>query len=78
MKYVVAILILVASFRAFIYWPVRTSPSGEMSERHTQEQIKEFKRLLKKHGLHKQISVIFTEGKQQYFINERGVKCRFI
>ena len=77
MKYFIAILVMIIGFQAFIYWPVRTSPRGAMSDWATLEEQKEFKRLLRKHGLHKQISVIINDGKQSYYYNKRGQKCPF-
>ena len=78
MKYFIAALVIIISFQAFIYWPVRTAPSYVLSEIISEEEYKEFKRLLRKHGLHKQISCIINDGKQKYYYNERGQKCPFI
>jgi hypothetical protein len=78
MKYLIALIVIIMSFQAFIYWPVRTSPACAKYEWKSQEEKKEFHRLLKKHGLHKQVSVIFNDGKREFYINERKQKCPFI
>jgi len=59
MKYLIATIVIILSFQAFIYWPVRTSPVGAAYEWRSLQEKKEFHRLLKKHGLHRQITVIF-------------------
>jgi hypothetical protein len=38
---------------------------------------KEFYRLLRKHGLHKDIACIINDGKSKYYFNSRGEKCLF-
>ncbi len=78
MKYLIACLVMIMGFQAFIYWPVLTSPAAAAYEWRSLQEKKEFQRLLKKHGLDRKISVVFYDGKQKYFINEKGQKCRFI
>jgi hypothetical protein len=79
MKYLIAIIVIIMSFQAFIYWPVRTSPAGAKYEWKSQEEKKEFQWLLKKHGQHKIISVIFRDDRgREYYFNEKGQKCLFI
>ena len=78
MKYLITIMLIIIGLQAFIYWPVRTSPQQAAIEWRSEQEKQEFHRLLRKHGLKWQISIIIYEGKDAYYINERGQKCRFI
>ena len=78
MRCFVAIMVMIVGFQAFIYWPVRTSPVGAAYEWRSLQEKKEFHRLLKKHGLHRQITVIFRDGSREYYLNRRGQRCPFI
>lgn len=37
----------------------------------------EFRRLLKKHGLHQQVSIVYEWPKNPYFIDAEGRRCAF-
>ncbi len=77
MRFVLIFFIVAAFCQAVIHLPVE--PKGKYGPVQWQSELekKEFHRLLRKHGQHRQISVIFYDGSRQYFINERGEKCLF-
>ncbi len=37
----------------------------------------EFKRLLKKHGLHKQVSIVYGYPESPYYLDSKGRRCTF-
>jgi len=77
MKLVIVFLIVVLFCQVIIHWPIRQEErKGAVIWRSEQEK-KDFYRLLRKHGQLNQISVIFYDGSKVYFINENGQKCLF-
>jgi hypothetical protein len=78
MRYFIAIMIIILGFQAFIYWPVRTAPQQAAIEWRSEQEKREFHRLLRKHGLQHDVSVIYGWPKKPYYINNRGQKCRFM
>jgi hypothetical protein len=74
----VFIFLLVALFcQAIINLPVESRGIYGPVRWQSKQEKNEFHKLLKKHGQHRQISVIFYDGSKTYFINEKGEKCLF-
>lgn len=76
MRFVLAAIVVMIFIQAVIWWPGedRYDSPGKFK---SQAEEKEYYRLLKKHGQHKLIAVIFYDEKVPYYFNERGQKCRF-
>ncbi len=79
MKYLIFILAIILGIMLLVYKPF-THPVRQQAakEWRSEAEKKEFHRLLRKHGLHKQVSVIYGWPKKPYYINSRGQKCKFI
>jgi len=77
MRFVLIFFIVALFCQIVIHLP--TEPRGIYGPVQWQsaQEEKEFHRLLRKHGQHRQISVIFDDGSKTYFINEKGEKCLF-
>ncbi|MGC9975606.1 MAG: hypothetical protein ABSC57_02640 [Syntrophales bacterium] len=77
MRFVLIFFIVALFSQTVIHFPVESRIIYGPVEWQSELEKKEFHRLLRKHGQHKQISVIFYDGSKQYFINEKGEKCLF-
>jgi len=66
MKFVIIFLIVVLFCQVIIHWPIRQEQRGAVIWRSAQEK-KDFYRLLRKHGQHNQISMIFYDGSKALF-----------
>ena len=78
MRFVLIFSIVALFCQAIIHLPVESRGIyGGPVQWQSEQEKKEFHRLLRKHGQHRQISVIFYDGSKTYFINEKGEKCLF-
>jgi hypothetical protein len=77
MRLVLIFFIVVLFCQAIIHLPVESRGMYGPVQWQSDKEKKEFHRLLRKHGQHRVISVIFYDGSKTYFINEKGEKCLF-
>lgn len=77
MKFLISFFAVVLFCQAVIHLPVKQQGRYGAIEWRSEQEKKEFHRLLRKHGQHKQISVIFYEKSKAYYIDRKGRKCLF-
>jgi len=77
MRFVLIFFIVALFCQAIIHLPAESRGIYGPVQWQSEQEKKEFHKLLKKHGQHRQISVIFYDGSKTYFINEKGKKCLF-
>ncbi len=77
MRFVLIFFIIALFCQVIIHLPVESRTIFGPVHWQSEREKKEFHRLLKKHGQHRQISVIFDDGSKTYFINDKGEKCLF-
>ena len=77
MRFILIFFIVALFCQAIIHLPLEPQGTyGPVQWQSEQEKVA-FHKLLRKHGQHRQISVIFYDGSKTYFINEKGEKCLF-
>jgi len=76
MRFVLAAIIVMIFIQALLWWP-GADHYNNRGQFKSQAEEAEYNRLLKKHGQHKLIAVIFYDEKIPYYFNKRGQKCRF-
>ena len=77
MRFVLIFFVVALLCQAVVNLPEKPKGTYGPVQWRSQEQKAEFFKLLKKHGQHRQISVIFYDGSKSYFINDKGEKCLF-
>jgi hypothetical protein len=77
MRFVLIFFIVALFCQAIIHLPVESRGIYGPVQWQSEQEKTEFHKLLRKHGQHRQISVIFYDGLKTYFINEKGEKCLF-
>jgi hypothetical protein len=77
MRFVLIFFIVALFCQAIIHLPVESRGIYGPVQWQSEQEKTEFHKLLRKHGQHRQISVIFYDGSKTYFINEKGEKCLF-
>jgi hypothetical protein len=77
MRFVLIFFIVALFCVAIINLPLERQDRYVPVQWQSEQEKAEFHRLLRKHGLHRQISVVIYDGSKAYFINEKGEKCLF-
>ena len=77
MRFILIFFIVALFCQAIIQLPLGPRGIYGPVQWQSEQEKAEFHKLLRKHGQHRQISVIFYDGSKTYFINEKGEKCLF-
>jgi hypothetical protein len=77
MRFILIFFIVAFFCQAIIHLPLEPQGTYGPVQWQSEQEKAEFHKLLRKHGQHRQISVIFYDGSKTYFINEKGEKCLF-
>ena len=75
-------IIAIAALLFLLFWPGQMSTASlwiyeDCGGFKSYGERLEFKRLLKKHGLHHQVSIVYDWPKDPYFVDEKGRRCAF-
>jgi len=74
MKYVIIFLIVALFCQMIIHWPIRQEERGSAVIWRSSQERMDFYRLLRKHGQHKQMSLIAYDESKSYVVNRNGEK----